>query len=266
MSSSLKRIRCLALALAAVTLACIPAGQAASKPGSAATAQMARHFQHEDALYSVKGAGTVAANARPVGLSVQAYRAQVIRGEALNKLYGLDQSARPSRADAIRAAALDRRYGNAWTRVSPAEFRSLVSVFGTQVTTTMTLQQARAELARGQGLNRWAKQYTVATMSTPKRADAMAFHFEHEDAIYSVKDTGAEARTPAQAMALHFEHEDAHYGAQGPAVALPTAAATSDGFDWNDALVYAGGAVGVMLLSAAAVVAVHRGRSRLAQS
>lgn len=109
------------------------------------------------------GSTAVAANIRPVGLSEQAYRALMIRGEALNQLYGLSRAAVPSRADMIRAAALDRRYGNVWTRVSPAEFRTLVSAFGADVTTTLSPQQARAELARGQGLNRLAERYTATT-------------------------------------------------------------------------------------------------------
>src|SRR5260221_2512118 len=78
------------------------------------------------------------ASAAP-GTTPQALRAMILRGEAVNRLYG-----------------------NAWTRVSPAEFKPLVAAFGPDVTTTMTLQQARAELARGQGLNRLAKQYTTA--------------------------------------------------------------------------------------------------------
>ena len=100
-----------------------------------------------------------AANTRPAGLSPQAYRAAMIRGEALNELYGAGDATGPSRADLIRAIALDKRYGNAWTRVSPAEFRTLVAAFGSDVTTTMTPQQARAELARGQGLNQLAERY-----------------------------------------------------------------------------------------------------------
>jgi hypothetical protein len=63
------------------------------------------------------------------------------------------------RALILRAQALNRLYGNAWTRISPAEFRSLVKAFGASVTTTMSLQQARAELARGQGLNRLTNVY-----------------------------------------------------------------------------------------------------------
>jgi hypothetical protein len=114
------------------------------------------------ALLLVAGSSVAAAaNTRPAGLSPQAYRAEMIRGEAMNKLYGADASG-PSRADQVRAAALDKRYANAWTRVSPAEFRTLVEAFGAEVTTIMTPQQARAELARGHGLNRLAARYAIA--------------------------------------------------------------------------------------------------------
>jgi hypothetical protein len=82
------------------------------------------------------GAGS--ASAAP-GTTPQAMRAVILRGEALNQLYG-----------------------NAWTRLSAAEFKTLVAAFGANVTSTMTPQQARTELARGQGLNRLAKQYTTA--------------------------------------------------------------------------------------------------------
>ena len=86
------------------------------------------------ALLVAAGSASAAQNTTP-----QALRAVILRGEALNRLYG-----------------------NAWTRVSLAEFKTLVAAFGANVTTTMTLQQARTELARGQGLNRLAKQYTTA--------------------------------------------------------------------------------------------------------
>ena len=58
--------------------------------------------------------------------------------------------------------AANRLVGNTWTRISPAEFRKLVTAFGSVVTTTMTPQQARVALARGEGLNRLAKRYADA--------------------------------------------------------------------------------------------------------
>jgi hypothetical protein len=160
MSSSLKRIGRLAPAVAAITLACIFGAQAAAKPGMTATAAMARHFQHEDAIYDAK-----------------------------------DRPARPR---------------------------------------------------------------------TP--AQAMVLHFNHEDAIYGGNLQVRSSRSPAEQIALHLRHEDALYSARKAAVAVPTAAAPSGGFDWNDALIGAGGAVAVMLLSASAVVAVRRSRRLLAES
>jgi hypothetical protein len=71
------------------------------------------------------------------------------------------------RADVIRAQALNKLYGNAWTHVTPTEFRRLVTAFGPEVTTTMSPQQARAEFARGQGLNQLAKRYATATPPAP---------------------------------------------------------------------------------------------------
>jgi hypothetical protein len=99
-------------------------------------------------------------------LSVQAYRALMIRGDALNRLYGAG-AAGPSRAEQIRAAALDRRYGNAWTRVSAAEFRRLARVYGDDLT-KLTPQQARAMLAWGEGQDEVAARY--ARVSTTASA------------------------------------------------------------------------------------------------
>jgi hypothetical protein len=70
------------------------------------------------------------------------------------------------RALILRAQALNRLYGNAWTRTSPAEFTSLVKAFGASVTTAMSLQQARAELARGQGLTRLTNLYEPGSGSS----------------------------------------------------------------------------------------------------
>ncbi len=51
-----------------------------------------------------------------------------------------------------------------------------------------------------------------------------------------------------------------------PVSAPAAVTAGSDGFDWNDALVGAGSAVAAMLLSAAAIAGIRRGRGRLVQS
>jgi len=60
-SSSAKRIgrtsRLVPAVVLAVAAIAVGGTQAAAKPGLTATAEMARHFQHEDALYGMKGAG-----------------------------------------------------------------------------------------------------------------------------------------------------------------------------------------------------------------
>src|SRR2546428_10069714 len=96
---------------------------------------------------------------------------------------------------------LDSRYGNAWTRVPPAEFRPLVSAFGAEVTTTMTPRQARAERVRGPGLNRLAKRYgaTAAPASSTGAADG----FDWGDAGLGVAAAfGAMLLVAAGAIAL----------------------------------------------------------------
>jgi hypothetical protein len=107
------------------------------------------------------------------------------------------------------------------------------------------------------------------TSETRTPAQAMALHFQHEDALYRVRNEIPQARTPAQMIALHFQHEDALYRASAPTSgrsALAARVATSHGFDWNDALVGAGSTVALLLFGAAAMVAIRRSRSRLAQS
>lgn len=175
-------------------------------------------------------------------------------------LFGLGNTVGPSRADEVRAAALNSRYGNVWTRVSPAVFRTLVSSFGAEVTVTMTPQQARAELARGSGLNRLAEQYaaTAKPISTtvPSTAKAEAQAVPTQD--------------PTAEMERHFDHEDALYHPSNSTSAARLVSASkfpvNGGFDWTDALVGAGAAAAVMLFGAAASVGIRRRRSTLAHS
>jgi hypothetical protein len=159
MSNSLQRISSLTLAFAALLLLCadISGAQSASKPELSGTAQLARHYQHEDAIYGTRSVG--------------------------------------------------------------------------------------------------------AAPRTP--TDAIALHFNHEDAIYRARQERPSGRSASQLIALHFQHEDALDKAQRSASSrLPRAAAVSThGSDWNDALVGAGGAVAVLLLSGAAIVAIRRIRS-----
>jgi hypothetical protein len=121
------------------------------------------------------GSAAVAANKRPAGLSPQAYKADMIRGEALNQRYGIGVFT-PSAGELARGAALNARYGNAWTRVSSAEFKMLVTAFGPDVMTQLTPNQARAELARGLGLNAVAKTYASSVPSVSLSAGS-GFHW-----------------------------------------------------------------------------------------
>jgi hypothetical protein len=129
-------------------------------------------------------------------------------------------------------------------------------------------------------------------------ATALERHFQHEDALYGLRYS-AETRTPADAMALHCEHEDRIYGGSREIRSAPSAtkmlerhfrhedalyaaprstsassnpkpsaakAAMSDGFDWSDAGIGAASTLVVLLLVAAMIVAMRRGRARTAQS
>jgi hypothetical protein len=104
-----------------------------------------------------------------------------------------------------------------------------------------------------------------------RAATRMALHFQHEDWLYGPKHETSQTRTPEQMMALHFQHEDALYRTRGLTAgplrsAMVTQALASDSFDWNDALVGAGGAVALMLLGVAATAAIRRSHSGIAQS
>jgi hypothetical protein len=179
MSTCLKLIgRMTQLALAFAALALLGAagsGAQAPKPKPEVTpaVQMARHFQHEDALYAAKPVtGQTRTPAQAMALHFQhedaLYRVRDEIRQTRTPVAGSASAASITTPQALRALtlrgqALNTLYGNAWTRVSSAEFKTLVAAFGGDVTTTMTLQQAHAELARGQGLNRLAKQYTTAS-------------------------------------------------------------------------------------------------------
>jgi hypothetical protein len=77
----------------------------------------------------VLAASAQAATSKPAGMSQQAYAALTARSEALNK-----------------------RYGNDWTRLSPGEFKVLVELFGAEVT-TVPLQELRARVTRNTSLD-----------------------------------------------------------------------------------------------------------------
>jgi hypothetical protein len=97
----------------------------------------------------------------------------------------------------------------------------------------------------------------------------LARNYQHEDAIYSKRSARAATPSPADQMGLHFDHEDRVYqtlsSASRATPPLPATVNPSSGFDWNDALVGAGSAVGVLFLAGAAVT-IRRTRSHLVAS
>jgi hypothetical protein len=58
------------------------------------------------------------------------------------------------RAYQLRGEALNRQYGNEWTRLSVAEYRKLVGIYGVDAMTNHTPQELEALLVRGQALNK----------------------------------------------------------------------------------------------------------------
>ena len=218
MSSSRKRIGKLGhlvLSSAAFALAgpAVSGAQVAQKTELAATAQLARHFQHEDALYGKLSSVETGAATAAIALHF-------------------------NHEDALYAARQSFGQGRTPTQAIALHFRHEDAIYA----------------AKGSG----------SGARTP--VQAIALHFDHEDRAYGVHPRVASSLSPVQMLARHYRHEDALYGAQRSAAAVPVSASTSNGFDWNDALVGAGGAVGLMLLSASAAVAVQRSRRRLARS
>jgi hypothetical protein len=100
------------------------------------------------------GAAAAQAGGRPVGMSAQEWKAEQIRGEGLDKLYGggAPEGMTPAeyRAELIRGEALDKLYGGG----APEG---------------MTPAQYRAELIRGDGLNKLygLGEYAGTVTSTP---------------------------------------------------------------------------------------------------
>src|SRR6266542_2606891 len=78
------------------------------------------------AAATITAAGSAgAANGIPRGVTAQEWQALLIRGEALNA-----------------------RYGNAWTRLTPDQFRTVIRLFGPSVT-QFSPQALRTYFARG---------------------------------------------------------------------------------------------------------------------
>lgn len=83
------------------------------------------------------------------GMPAQAWKALMLRSEALNRRYHLGtQNASPQRAQLLRDEALNARYGNAWTRLTPQQFRTVFMLLGPAVT-QFTVSELRAFLASG---------------------------------------------------------------------------------------------------------------------
>jgi hypothetical protein len=138
---------------------------------------------------------------------------------------GAAQAASQPSGDEARARAMNQRYGNAWTRVPPAEFRAVVELLGPDVTTTMTPQEVRAMVARGKELNR----------------------------LYGNAWTKL---SPSQFRALLASGQmlNEAYEAGG--------AAPRDGFDWGDAGIGVAVVFGTVLIGAAGAVAIRRRAGR----
>jgi hypothetical protein len=103
MSSSLQRISSLTLAFAALLLLCadISGAQSASKPELSRTAQLARHYQHEDAIYRAR-------QERPSGRSASQLIALHFQHED-----ALDKAQRSASGRLPRAAAVST-HGSDW--------------------------------------------------------------------------------------------------------------------------------------------------------
>jgi hypothetical protein len=79
----------------------------------------------------------------PQGMTFQEWKADLIRGAALNSRYGLGAS----NAAELRGRAMNKAYGNAWTKMPAQQFAALVNMFGTDVT-QYSPQQLHALLAQ----------------------------------------------------------------------------------------------------------------------
>jgi len=117
------------------------------------------------AAATITAAGSAgAANGIPRGVTAQEWKALLIRGEALNRQYHLGTYANSNAlALRLRGEALNARYGNAWTRLTADQFRTVVGLFGPSVT-QFSPQALRAYFARGNAGKSMG--HTVATTST----------------------------------------------------------------------------------------------------
>jgi hypothetical protein len=102
-------------------------------------------------------------------------------------------------------------------------------------------------------------------------AELREIHWKHEDALYGAGRGTSRAQAAAQLWARHWAHEDALYRARSSAsgskrAETPDLDAVGGGFGWSDALSGAGGAVALIVVSAAATIGIRRRHSRFARS
>jgi hypothetical protein len=153
------------------------------------------------------------------------------------------------RADVIRAQALDQRYGNAWTRVSSEEFRTLANAFGADQLAYLTPAQARADLTRAQALdNRYGNAWTRVSPADFSR-------------LFRVFGEDTTLMTPPQARALlaqgaGMDAAAARYAAEVKAGST----ASHSSFDWGDAGIGVAAAFGLMLLAGAGAIGLRMRR------
>ena len=164
-----------------------------------------------------------AAVARPAGMSEAAYAALMARGQALNE-----------------------RYGNAETRMSPAEFRAVY--------------------VRGVALNRF---YRLGDFAPPETVSATAGTSVQPDAGVIARGQTLNERygngetriSPAEFRAVYLRgvalNRLYQLGDFARPVASPTTPAGGNGFDWTNVTVGVVAVLGLMLLAAAATVATR---------
>jgi hypothetical protein len=153
------------------------------------------------------------------------------------------------RADVIRAQALDQRYGNAWTRVSSEEFRTLANAFGADQLAYLTPAQARADLTRAQALdNRYGNAWTRVSPADFSR-------------LFRVFGEDTTLMTPPQARALLAQGAGMDAAAARYAAGVKAGSTAShSSFDWGDAGIGAAAALGLMLLAGAGAIGLRMRR------
>ena len=150
------------------------------------------------------------------------------------------------RADVIRAQALDQRYGNAWTRVSSEEFRTLANAFGADELAYLTPAQARADLTRAQALdNRYGNAWTRVSPADFSR-------------LFRVFGEDTTLMTPPQARALLAQGAGMDAAAARYAAGVKAGSTAShSSFDWGDAGIGAAAAFGLMLLAGTGAISLR---------